>query len=54
MSARRKDPCLPNDGVLRQTCPDCKGQHFAIMQQHVIMCGDCGTTLVIDWMGALG
>lgn len=50
MAMRRDGPVLPKDGVWRQSCPDCKGQTFAIMPS-VFMCADCGTTLKTDWTG---
>lgn len=50
IALRRAGPVLPEDGVWRQSCPDCKGQTFAIMP-NVFMCSDCGTTLKTDWTG---
>lgn len=50
MAMRRNGPVLPRDGVWRQSCPDCKGQTFAIMP-NLFMCSDCGTTLKTDWTG---
>lgn len=51
MSSKRAGPVLPADGVMRQSCPSCKSQTFAVLIDS-LMCADCGTVVTDTWSKA--